>query len=149
DGRPELIGWSSQGVAIYKSGTAELVPYGDSGLEAIRNVIDVAPGDYTSADLSPGNFKTNDGLVDVCILTGTEAALFVNVKGRFQRDPTVLPPGSYSKAIWVNYDHDNDLDLLLFGERPVLLQNTGRSGFIDKTSEFPFVKGDPTDAILF
>jgi TPR repeat protein len=134
DGKPDLIVWSSKGVEVIKSGKT---PYKGSGLENLKDVVDIAPGDFN-----------NDGLIDLCVLTKTEALLFTNVAGKF-RDPASVAKGSYSKAIWLNYDHDDDIDLLLLGETPALLQNAGRSGFVDHTSDFPFVKGQPVDAIVF
>ncbi len=134
DGQTDLIAWSKQGIAVLNKGV-ELDRR--SGLETLKDVVDVAPGDYN-----------NDGLMDLCIVTKSQAALFVNVKGRFQADSVTLPGGAYSKAIWVNYDHDNDIDLLLFGEAPALLQNAGQS-FADRSSDFPFVKGHATSATLF
>jgi hypothetical protein len=134
DGRPDVMVWSSKGIEILKSGRT---PYRNSGLENLKDVVDIAPGDFN-----------NDGFIDLCILTKTEALLFTNVAGKF-RDPVTVSHGSYSKAIWLNYDHDDDIDLLLLGETPALLQNAGRTGFVDHTSDFPFVKGKPADAIVF
>jgi len=55
----------------------------------------------------------------------------------------------YEKAVWIDYDHDGDLDLLLLGEKSVLIRNQGAAGFTDQTAEFPFVAGHPTNAAIF
>src|SRR5262249_4085304 len=39
------------------------------------------------------------------------------------------------------YDHDYDLDLLLLGSEPTLMRNQGSSGLVERTGDFPFVKG--------
>ena len=46
-----------------------------------------------------------------------------------------------SKAVWLDYDHDYDLDLLLAGDGRRLLRNNGPAGFSDETADFPFVHG--------
>jgi tetratricopeptide (TPR) repeat protein len=43
------------------------------------------------------------------------------------------PEGSYSHCLWLDYDHDYDLDLLRFGDRSVLLRNQGPAGFAERT----------------
>lgn len=110
---------------------------GAPGLAGIRNVVSAAAGDYN-----------NDGLADLCVLTDEGPLLFLNVKGTFQRSTQVLPPGAFEKAVWLDYDHDYDLDLLLLGEKSVLLRNQGSAGFADRTKDFPFVPGHALDAVL-
>jgi Tfp pilus assembly protein PilF len=135
DGNPDLIAWSAEGVQVYKSGQT---PVARSGLEGLKNVKSIAPGDFD-----------NDGLPDLCVLTGSGAALYHNRNGVFEKHAAQLPAGAYEKALWIDYDHDGDLDLLLLGTKSALVRNQGAAGFTDQTAEFPFVAGHPTDAAIF
>jgi Tfp pilus assembly protein PilF len=137
DRRPDLLTWSANGVQLYHSGTT-LVP--DSGLAGLKDVISIAPGDYD-----------NDGLPDLCIITRSGAELYHNNKGRFEKATVKLPKlpaGNFAKAVWLDYDHDYDLDLFLLGENSVLLRNNGEAGFSDETALFPFVKGKAIDGAM-
>lgn len=129
DGRPDALVWSDSGVLLYRGGT-ELV---DRGLSQIRHVLSVAAGDYD-----------NDGLVDLSVVTPEGALLFHNGRaGGFERKP--LPAAAsgsgFRAALWVDYDHDRDLDLILAGERNLLLRNEGDAGWEDRTKDFPFAPG--------
>jgi len=97
---------------------------------------------------APGDFN-NDGLADLCVLTGTGASLLLNTKGRFAPRPLPAPPGAYTAAVWLDYDRDYDLDLILFGPRNVLLRNQGPAGFADRSADFPFVSGKGRSAMPF
>jgi tetratricopeptide (TPR) repeat protein len=138
DGIPDLLVWSAQGILLYRSGTDPV----ESGLSGIRDVVSIAAGDYN-----------NDGLPDLCIITKTGASLYLNEKGVFHKDarqpPVASGASSWSKAVWLDYDHDYDLDLLLLGERSVLLRNQGPAGFQDRTADFPFASGRALDAAAF
>jgi tetratricopeptide (TPR) repeat protein len=129
---PDLLLWSASGMQVYRQGDAA-VP---SGLEDLRGVVSTAPGDFD-----------NDGLADVCVLTADGATLYKNVGGRFDKHPVTLPIGNYRKAVWLDFDHDYDLDLFLLGETSALVRNNGQSGFSDVTSAFPFAQGRATDAV--
>lgn len=135
DGRPDLIAWSSAGVQLLRNGATAVQ---DSELHALKDVVSVSPGDFD-----------NDGLPDLCVITRAGAALFRNHGGKFERRPVQIPAGRYGKAVWMDYDHDYDLDLVLLGERSVLLRNNGDAGFTDETAAFPFVKGQALDGVLF
>lgn len=135
DGNPDLLVWSRDGVRLYRNGK-DLAA--DSGLDALRDVISIAAGDFA-----------NDGLAGLCVTTGTGALLFRNVKGRFERQAAPLPAGRFERAVWLDFDHDYDLDLLLLGEKSVLLRNEGQAGFRDFTDKFPFVAGHAIDAVAF
>ncbi len=102
-------------------------------LPALAGAISMAVGDYD-----------NDGVLDLCVITATEAFLSKN----FARGATVAK-GNFRKAVWLDYDHDYDLDLILLGEDNRLMRNQGLAGFTDKTAAFPFVKGNPVDAVAF
>ncbi len=135
DGRPDLIVWSENGVILLKNG---VTPLTDTGLEKLKGVVSIAPGDFN-----------NDGLPDLAVLTHSGAALYVNRGGRFELSPQKLPAGSYNKAVWIDYDHDYDLDLILLGDKSVLLRNEGTAGFSDQTAHFPFAAGQAVDGATF
>ena len=132
DRRASLLAWSSAGAQLYKDG-ATLVP--DAGLGGIKDVISIAAGDYD-----------NDGLPDLCVITPAGAALYHNNKGKFEKSPLKLPAGHFSKAVWIDFDHDYDLDLILLGADATLARNNGEAGFSDDSAAFPFVKGNAIDA---
>jgi tetratricopeptide (TPR) repeat protein len=131
-GQTDLLVWSARGAALYSKG-ATRVP--DSGLNDLKGVIDIAPGDFD-----------NDGLMDLCVLTETGAALYRNTGGKFVKANTPLPQRRFERAVWMDFDHDYDLDLILLGDTPALLRNQGTAGFDDHTADFPFAKGHPLDA---
>ncbi|HEV2989417.1 MAG TPA: FG-GAP-like repeat-containing protein, partial [Candidatus Angelobacter sp.] len=135
DGRPDLLAWSEKGIRLFRNGVTE-VP--NSGLEGLRDVISVAVGDFN-----------NDGFDDLAVITRTSVLLYVNHGGKFESFPAKLPEGSFTKAVWIDYDHDYDLDLLLLGTKSVLMRNDGSSGFSDQSSRFPFVAGHAVDATPF
>ena len=126
-GETDLLVWSSQGIRALRRGQQVA---GNIGLEGLTGVIDVAPGDFD-----------NDGLMDLCVLTASGPSLYRNTGGRFVRYPARLPARRFEKAIWLDYDHDYDLDLVLLGTEPALMRNQGAAGWADRTGDFPFVKG--------
>jgi tetratricopeptide (TPR) repeat protein len=128
----DLLAWSSRGAQLYKNGTTLVA---DSGLAGLKDIVSIAAGDYD-----------NDGLPDLCVITATGAALYHNNKGRFEKSPVKLPAGRFSKAVWLDFDRDYDLDLILLGEDAALVRNNGEAGFSDDTAAFPFVKGIAIDA---
>ena len=134
EGRADLLVWSSKGIALCRNGTE---PVKDSGLAEVSGVISVAAGDFD-----------NDGLADLCVLTDKGPQLWRNRKGRFERVASSLPAERFEKAVWIDYDHDYDLDLVLLGEDSRLYRNEGPAGFADRTGDFPFVKGHAIDAAL-
>ena len=97
--------------------------------------------------IAPGDFD-NDGLTDLAVVTKTGVALYRNVNGKFTKHAD-LATGSFRQAVWLDYDHDYDLDLLLIGDESKLLRNNGQAGFSDETSRFPFVKGRALSAVRF
>jgi hypothetical protein len=131
-GQTDLLVWSSQGIRLYQRGQQLAA---GTGLEGLTGVIDVAPGDFD-----------NDGLMDLCVLTATGPALLRNTGGKFVRYPVRLPARRFEKAVWLDYDHDYDLDLLLLGTQPALVRNQGKGGWADRTGDFPFMKGAVTSA---
>ena len=132
DGNPDLLVWSRSGILVYRRGS-ELVA--NTGLSDLKEVISVVAGDFD-----------NDGLPDLCVLTQTSAHLYHNAKGRFEPKEAPIPPARYESAVWLDFDHDYDLDLFLLGENSVLLRNEGEAGFADYTAHFPFVHGHAISA---
>ena len=135
DGHEDLIAWSAEGVHVYKNGKTALAK---TGLEDLKNVRNIAPGDFD-----------NDGLPDLCVLTDAGATLYHNRGGVFEKRPEELPAGVFEKALWMDYDHDGDLDLVLLGAHSALAANNGEAGFSNQTAEFPFVPGHAVDGAIF
>jgi hypothetical protein len=134
DGHPDLIAWSASRVAWFRGGRT-LVQ--DSGLDALRDVQFIAPGDFN-----------NDGLPDLCVITTKGAALYRNTGKAFVKQADIAA-GSFRKAVWIDYDHDYDEDIILVGDDSRLLRNNGEAGFSDETKRFPFVAGKALDAVRF
>ena len=133
DRRPALLAWSAKGAQLYRDG-ATLVA--NSGLADLKDIVSIAAGDYD-----------NDGLPDLCVITASGAALYHNNKGKFEKSALKLPAGHFAKAVWMDFDHDYDLDLFLLGENAALARNNGEAGFSDDTAAFPFEKGNAIDAV--
>ncbi|MGH9584569.1 MAG: tetratricopeptide repeat protein, partial [Bryobacteraceae bacterium] len=127
-GHADLLVWSRNRIALFKNGVEEVK---NTGLGGLRNIRDVAAGDYD-----------NDGFTDLCVLTDTGATLFHNNHGTFAKYMDLPHTAGASRALWLDYDHDYDLDLLLFGPTSALMRNDGNGKFEDRTSSFPFVKGE-------
>lgn len=126
-GQTDLLVWSLRGIRLYRRGQQLAA---GTGLEALTGVLDIAPGDFD-----------NDGLMDLCVLTYAGPLLYRNTGGKFVRFPLALPARRFARAVWLDYDHDYDLDLVLLGEQPALWRNQGPAGWSDRTTDFPFVKG--------
>ncbi|HWR49824.1 MAG TPA: tetratricopeptide repeat protein [Bryobacteraceae bacterium] len=133
DNKPDLIVWSKAGVLTFRGAS---VPVTNAGLANLTDVVSIAAGDYD-----------NDELADLCVVTTTGASIFRNIKGRFEKTAIKLPAGKFYKALWVDYDHEYDLDLFLFGERSMLLRNEGNGVFAEQ--KFPFENGTAIDAAAF
>lgn len=132
-GEIDLLAWSSQGVRLYRHGVSRVV---DAGLASLSGVVSVATGDFD-----------NDGLMDLCVLTESGPVLYRNARGRFVKANATLPQRRFDRAVWLDYDHDYDLDLVLLGAAPALMRNEGSAGFSDRTADFPFEKGAVTGAM--
>jgi len=135
DGHADLLVWSDSGILLYRNGSEPV----DRGLSAVRHVVWVAAGDYD-----------NDGLVDLCVVTSESVLLFRNdPSSGFQPQPLPTVGTGFSRAIWIDYDHDRDLDMILLGERSLLLRNEEAAGWEDRTEDFPFAAGTAEDAAAF
>jgi tetratricopeptide (TPR) repeat protein len=134
NGRPDLIAWSAGRTALFRN-SRTLVE--SSGLEELRDVQFIAPGDFD-----------NDGLPDLCVVTTKGATLYRNTGTRFVKQAD-LATGSFRKAVWMDYDHDYDEDLILIGDESRLMRNNGEAGFSDETKRFSFVPGRAVDAVRF
>jgi Flp pilus assembly protein TadD len=128
----DLLVWSSKGIRVFRRGQQLAA---DTGLEGLTGVLDVVPGDFD-----------NDGRMDLCVLTADGPALYRNTGGSFVRQPARLPARRFERAVWLDYDHDYDLDLILLGPQPALMRNEGTAGWADRTEDFPFVKGAVSSA---
>lgn len=130
-----LLAWTQTGVQLF-SGNA--VGQAARGLDKIAGIVSIKPGDYD-----------NDGRPDLCVIKTSGAAIYHNDNGTFVPARISLPDGKYRKAIWIDFDHDYDLDLMLLGEHSVLMRNNGDGTFLDVTQSFPFASGAPLDAVEF
>lgn len=126
DGEPDLLSWHSGRARLWLRGVRGV----DAGLAGLEGVRAVVPSDFD-----------NDGLVDLCVVTEAGAQLLRNAGGTFVPHPADLPAGPFRTAVWLDYDHDYDEDLLLLGASPRLLRNQGDGTFGDRTTDFPFVAG--------
>ncbi|MFL6447641.1 MAG: FG-GAP-like repeat-containing protein [Bryobacteraceae bacterium] len=131
----DILAWSQTGVQIFESSGSTRPAL---GLEKLGGVVSVEAGDYD-----------NDGYPDLCVVTASGASIYHSDNGSFSLAKIALPEGRYRKAIWIDFDHDYDLDLMLLGEHSVLMRNNGDGTFLDVTQSFPFVPGTPTDAAQF
>jgi Flp pilus assembly protein TadD len=134
-GHADLLVWSRDRIALYRNGVDQVT---NSGLDGLRNIRDIAAGDYD-----------NDGLADLCVLSDTGATLFHNNHGTFAKYMDLPHTAGASRALWLDYDHDYDLDLLLFGPTSALMRNDGNGKFEDRTSSFPFVRGVALSAAAY
>jgi tetratricopeptide (TPR) repeat protein len=133
ENKTDLLVWSRDGIRLYRGGAVAAA----SGLETLKGVINVAAGDFD-----------NDGLADLCVLTEAGPLLFRNTKGRFEKVAAALPAGRFEAALWVDFDHDYDVDLFLFGEQSALLRN--ENGVLREDSQrFPFAPRRAIDAVAF
>lgn len=134
DGTTDLIVWSADTVKGFQSGSKPI----DLGIANLKDIINIVPGDFN-----------NDGAVDLVILTKSGASLWVSAKGKYTRSPIALPAGEFTSALWVDFDHDYDIDLFLLGEHSALARNNGAAGFSDETKSFPFVAGKAAAGVMF
>ncbi len=105
-----------------------------AGVPSVEGVVDAASGDFN-----------NDGVTDLAVVT-SDSAILIDGAAKSQK---ALAAGKWNKAVWLDYDHDYDLDLLLLGGESKLYRNQGQAGFVDRTADFPFVKGEAVGAVVY
>jgi tetratricopeptide (TPR) repeat protein len=132
--RPDLLVWSAETAVLFSYGQAGLRPASDLAPVEQAGIRDLAPGDYN-----------NDGFPDLAWVRGDGVSLAVNRNGSFTPGAPVIR-GDFQKALWVDYDHDYDLDLLAIGADKALLRNNGDGTFLDVSGQFPFEVGSPAVA---
>ncbi len=133
-GSTDLLVVSTNSIATFRKG---LTPVPQPGFAGLKGILGAVPGDYD-----------NDGLVDLCVLTTAGPVLFHNTKTGFQRAANIqLGTERFDSAVWLDYDHDYDLDLVLLGATTKLLRNQGPAGFADRSAGIPFVAGPAVSAV--
>ncbi|MBY0505078.1 MAG: tetratricopeptide repeat protein [Bryobacteraceae bacterium] len=96
--------------------------------------IDIAPATGVRA-LVPADYN-NDGLPDILVLTAAGPKLLRNSRTGFLPAAVKWPAGNFRAAVWLDFDHDYDVDLFLLGDQQILLRNEGAAGFAPHA--FPF-----------
>ena len=133
DGRAGLllVGTGASAVRMFRNagrGSFELLAPAQTGLQVSGDGVGCAVGDFD-----------NDGLPDVAIAMSDRIHLFRNVgDGRFAdvtQAAKITPINHPSSLIFVDYDHDGDLDLFVTGAENVLWRNNGDKTFTDWTQQ--------------
>src|SRR5689334_14444613 len=109
-----------------------------SSLAGLKDIKVIAPGHSDS-----------EGLPNLCVLTGSVPAPYQNRKGVFEKHAAELSGGRYEKALWVDYDHDGGLALLLLGANSALMGDHGEAVCSNQTADFPFVSGHAVEGAIF
>jgi len=133
-GQSDLLVVSSSGLRLFRRGVQPLEQPAFAGL---KDVIHTAVGDYD-----------NDGRPDLCVLTAQGPVVLHNSPGGYETAKFSLPQGQFAFALWMDYDHDYDQDLILFGEKTILLRNQLPQGFVDRTQDIPFAAGKALEAVV-
>jgi lipoprotein NlpI len=144
DGRTTLIvmGRGDTAVQSYRihssigepTATFDLVPTGETGLTIRGDGVACAVGDFD-----------NDGLPDLAFAMSDRVLLFRNIGGGRFEDVTkaagIVSVNHPSSLVFVDFDHDGDLDLFVTGEGAngigpnVLWRNNGDNTFTNWTKE--------------
>jgi tetratricopeptide (TPR) repeat protein len=146
-----LMGSGTSAIQMYRNtgaGGFEQVAPAQTGLDVSGEAIACAVGDFD-----------NDGLPDIAIAMSDRVILFRNVGGGKFVDVTraakIVPTNPPSGLIFVDYDHDGDLDLFVTGKgdsgtKPnVLWRNNGDKTFTDWTQQAGLSgEGSTTAAVL-
>jgi tetratricopeptide (TPR) repeat protein len=152
-GRPDLVvmGHGEQAVKIFRNtggGSFDVLPEQQTGVHAIGVGVACAVGDYD-----------NDGLPDLALAMDDRVLLFHNLgNGKFEdvtKDAGLESRNRPTGLIFVDYDHDGDLDLFVTGTvangagPSVLWRNNGNKTFTDWTQQAGLAgAGSTTAAIL-
>jgi tetratricopeptide (TPR) repeat protein len=127
DGRPDVLRWTAAGLL----GLDGKVVAGTEGIQM------AAAGDFD-----------NDGRQDLVAILKGRPVLLHNTTAGFAVAPLPAAGTDFSSALWVDFDHDYDLDLLLLGTKSTLLRNEGSAGFADRSGSFPFRQGEAVAAAV-
>ncbi len=126
--------YSSHGPVGGQAATFDLVPTAETGLAIRGEGVACAAGDFD-----------NDGLPDLAFAMSDRVLLFRNIGGGKFEDVTkaagIVAANRPSNLIFVDYDHDGDLDLFVTGEGAngagpnVMWRNNGDKTFTNWTKQ--------------
>lgn len=125
DGKPDILAWGAVSSAVFVNGVKTALP----------PAVHAAVGDFN-----------NDTFADVALVTSSGVVLAVNNKGVITAQGAPAVTGVFRAAVWVDFDHDYDLDLMLLGEPSKLMRNNGDGSWTGQ--EFPFAAGNPIDGAV-
>ncbi len=144
---PEDVDWSAYS-EILDPLPPPLAPRTANVRYADEIVAEKAPGVVVAnnrvlpLNAAAGDFD-NDGVADLAVVGESS----VEIRSKDKTVHTI--PGKYNAAVWLDYDHDYDLDLVLLGAESKLFRNQGESGFTDRTEDFPFVAGEAVEGFVY
>ena len=152
-GHPSLVamGHGQNAVRLYRNsgkGSFNLLTPDQTGISVSGDGVACAAGDFD-----------NDGLPDLALAMSDRVLLFRNLgNGKFAdvtKEAGIKPANHPSGVVFVDYDHDGDLDLFVTGEAAngyganVLWRNNGNKTFTEWTKEPGLAgSGNTTAAIL-
>ena len=119
DGATDMLVWSGEAALLLAGSGGTWERRESPGLSGIAGLRRFAIGD-----------SNNDGFSDCAVVHGGGVDLMLNASGRFD-ERTTLIEGDFADAVWVDFDHDYDLDLMAVGRDQVLLRNNGDGTFLD------------------
>lgn len=134
NGRPALLVWSDAGVQLFADGSTPVTVPEFSGVREVR--------DIQAADFN------NDGFADLCVVMKHHVRLFVNGPHGFTQAEAGEFWGEFTQALWLDYDHDGDTDLILLGKHPLVLRNQKHSRFAPRRGAIPFLPGEALAAVV-